>query len=64
MIIHDDADMATVVKETVSGIAEGARHIGKADRHITQKQIDEVRASIAVLENTLSLKERVNANRT
>jgi hypothetical protein len=64
MAIHDDADMATIVSTTVSAIKEGALHIGKADRHITPAQIEEVRAAIAVLVKTLGFKEKVNANRT
>lgn len=61
MVIHDDADMATVVHETVSAIRESARHVGKADRAISDSQIAEIEAAILALQNTLNLKKRVNA---
>jgi hypothetical protein len=56
MYIHDDADMETVVKETVEAIREGARHIGKADRAISATQIAEVETAIKLLQGMLDLK--------
>jgi hypothetical protein len=64
MPIHDDADMATVVKETIARIKEGALHIGKADRRIEPDQIKQVEDAIQLLQNTLNNKKRVNATRS
>ncbi|QDZ09380.1 hypothetical protein [Devosia ginsengisoli] len=61
MVIHDDADMATVVGETVQAIKESARHVGKADRAISAVQISEIEAAVEILQKTLELKKRVNA---
>lgn len=58
MYIHDDADMATVVKETVAALKEGARHIGKADRGISADQIKQVEDAVKHLQNMLDLKKR------
>lgn len=60
MVIHDDADMATVVREAVAALKEIAMHVGKADRAISDSQIVEVEAAVAVLTRTLELKKRVN----
>jgi hypothetical protein len=60
MIIHDDADMSTVVKQTVEAIYESARHVGKVDRAISSAQIGEIEAAISRLQSTLDLKKRVN----
>jgi hypothetical protein len=60
MVIHDDADMAEVVRESVAALKESARHVGKADRHISDSQIAEIEAAMDVLKKTLELKKRVN----
>ncbi|WP_156629565.1 hypothetical protein [Methylobacterium sp. Leaf85] len=56
MIIQDDADMATVVSETVAALNESAKHVGKADRTITGAQIKDIQDAIAVLQNVLRFK--------
>lgn len=60
MYISDDADMATVVCETVSALKEGARHVGKADRGISPEQIEEIEAAIRTLQSALDFKKRAN----
>jgi hypothetical protein len=57
MVIHDDADMAVVVEETVAALHEGANHIGKADRMISAEQIARVEQAIAQLQNALDRKK-------
>lgn len=57
MYIHDDADMVEVVQTTVSALKESARHVGKADRSITETQVLEIRKAIAELENALRFKQ-------
>jgi hypothetical protein len=65
MIIHDDADMATIVRMTVAALKESARHVGKADRAISNAQIAEIEGAIGRLQDMLALKKRMNdANRT
>jgi nicotinamide mononucleotide (NMN) deamidase PncC len=56
MVIHDDANMETVVKETISAMDEGARHIGKADRAISKSQIAGIEGAIGRLQ--LALKHK------
>lgn len=63
MAIHDDADMETVVRTTVTALQEGALHIGKADRRITDQQIAQVEEAVERLRKTLDLKRRINAGR-
>jgi hypothetical protein len=58
MIIHDDADMETVVQETVAALKESAKHVGKADRAVTTEQITEIEAAMGQLQNALDLKKR------
>lgn len=60
MVIHDDADMATVVRETVAALKESARHVGKADRAISDGQIAEIEVAMDGLKRTLELKKGVN----
>lgn len=60
MVIHDDADMAEVVRESVAALKESARHVGKVDRHISDAQIAEIEAAMNVLKTALELKKRVN----
>lgn len=63
--MHDDSDMATVVKETVSAIKEGARLIGKLDRRIEAAQIEQVEDAIKGLQRTLDIKKGIlGAKRT
>lgn len=57
MTIDDDADMPTVVRETVAALKESARHIGKADRGVSPEQIAEVEDAIRSLQSTLRLKK-------
>ena len=57
--MHDDLDIATVVKETVAALRKGARMIGKADRRIEVDQINEVEEAIKLLQNTLNFKRRM-----
>ena len=64
MAIHDDADMETVVKVTVTSLQESDLHIGKADRQITEGQIAQVEAAIERLRKTLDFKKRINAGRS
>ncbi len=59
--MHDDSDMATVVKDTVGAIKAGARLIGKVDRRIEVDQIEEVEAAISILQKTLDLKRRMRS---
>jgi hypothetical protein len=61
MLIHDDADMATVVRETIAALDESARHIGKADRSITAEEIGEIEASMKRLQDGLDFKKRANS---
>lgn len=56
MIIHDDADMEAVVRQTVAALRESAAHVGKADRHISAAQIEEIQEAIAALQNALRFK--------
>jgi hypothetical protein len=63
MRIHDDADMNTVVDETVSVLKEAGLQIGKADRQIKPEQIIEVEKAIQDLQKRLESKKRMNADR-
>ncbi|MCJ2131304.1 hypothetical protein [Methylobacterium sp. E-045] len=56
MIIHDDADMATVVRQTVQALKESAAHVGKADRRISTEHVEEIQEAIAQLQNALRFK--------
>jgi hypothetical protein len=52
--------MAEVVRESVVALQEIARHVGKADRHISDAQIAEVEGALNALKKTLELKRGVN----
>lgn len=56
MIINDDAPMTEVVEKTVAALQESAAHIGKADRAITETQVQKIKDAIARLESTLQFK--------
>ena len=58
MYLHDDADMATVVTTMAKAIIEGARHIGKADRGITNEQIGQLETAIKELQGVIDMKKR------
>jgi hypothetical protein len=64
MPISHDADTETVVRETVAAIKESALHIGKADRTIELRQIEEIEAAVRLLQGMLTLKKRANASRS
>jgi hypothetical protein len=60
MYIHDDADMTTVVTTTAKAILEGARHVGKADRDLTEEQIIQLEKTIAQLQNMIEMKKKTH----
>lgn len=60
MVLHDGADMETIVRETVAAFKEGARRIGKADPGISNEQIGEIETALRGLQRTLDMKKQNN----
>jgi hypothetical protein len=59
MYINDDANEATITKETISALKECARMVGKLGPSFSVTQLDEMEAALRLLENALALKRRM-----
>lgn len=63
LIIHDDAEASTIVREAVQALSEVTKHVGKADRGFAPEQIDEIENEIKRLQNMLNMKRVTGAHR-
>ena len=64
MVIHDDADGETIVKETVSALRECARMVGKIGPSFSEAQLKEMEYAVSQLHNAIALKRRLNDARS
>ncbi len=56
MAIGEHASMHTVIRETVSALKEAARHIDKAEGHVTEDQLKDIEAGVEDLLKALKRK--------
>lgn len=65
MIIHDDADGATIAKETIAAARECARMIGKIGPKFTATELSDMEEAVGRITKAIELKKRMNnAHRT
>jgi hypothetical protein len=60
MYLHDDADMATVVTTIAKALVEGARHVGKVDRSLTDEQIGQLETAMRELQRAIETRKKAS----
>ena len=60
MVIHDDADGATIAKATIAAARECARMIGKIGPSFTAQELADMEEAIGRIANAIDLKKRMN----
>ena len=60
MVIHEDADGATIAKETIAAAKECARMIGKIGPKFTAKELADMEEAMGHIANAINLKKRMN----
>lgn len=60
MIIHEDADGATIAKETIAAANECARMIGKIGPKFTAKELSDMEVAVGHIIRAIELKKQMN----